>query len=337
VSSATIDVPGYRHQPGNHCGSTALRNLLGFHGLALSEEMVFGLGAGANFYYVTVEGESPSRFFNGRAARLEEQFLELTGTPLEMPSFGDDSEASWQAARETVDAGRPAILLTYLFYLDHYGNSAHFPGHAVVLAGYDDERVWLSDTGFPDLQETRIENLKKARHGKHPIFRLEGQMVRLPEGAELADVRGVAPAAIALAARQAIEPALGEFEGLPALRRFAEEIGSWPELAEDWQWCARFGYQVIEKRGTGGGNFRAMFARFLGEVADQGLADVTAEAELAAQASEAWSALAGELREASESEVPDTGQWQRISVRAAAILALEERLWPALAEQAGAV
>ena len=46
-------VPGYRHLPGNHCGSTALRNLLGYAGVELSEEMAFGLGAGAGFYYLT--------------------------------------------------------------------------------------------------------------------------------------------------------------------------------------------------------------------------------------------------------------------------------------------
>ena len=36
-------VPGYVHHPGHHCGSTALRNLLAFHGAEISEEMAFGL------------------------------------------------------------------------------------------------------------------------------------------------------------------------------------------------------------------------------------------------------------------------------------------------------
>ena len=72
-------VPGYRHLPGNHCGSTALRNLLGFHGVEISEEMAFGLGAGACFYYFTLDGQSPSAVHNGRTARLEENFRELTG------------------------------------------------------------------------------------------------------------------------------------------------------------------------------------------------------------------------------------------------------------------
>src|SRR6266511_1521046 len=64
-------VPGYRHVPGNHCGSTALRNLLAFHGLELSEEMALGLGAGISFYYVALGGSAPSRFTNGRTGRLE--------------------------------------------------------------------------------------------------------------------------------------------------------------------------------------------------------------------------------------------------------------------------
>ena len=46
ATTAPKMVPGYRHVPGNHCGSTALRNLLAFHGAEISEEMALGLGRG---------------------------------------------------------------------------------------------------------------------------------------------------------------------------------------------------------------------------------------------------------------------------------------------------
>jgi hypothetical protein len=208
VPDAVI-VPGYRHLPGNHCGSTALRNLLAFHGRRYSEQMIFGLGAGACFYYVRLDQSSPSRFTNGRVSRLEDQFLELTGAPIELFT-DDDRERSWNAAREVVDSGRPAILLTDLFYLDHYGRSAHFPGHAVVLAGYDDELAYLSDTGFEELQTTRLESLAEARHGDHPVFPLAGHMFHLPDAEELLDLRAAIPRAVARGARQMIEPPLGE-------------------------------------------------------------------------------------------------------------------------------
>jgi hypothetical protein len=320
--SATM-VPSYRHTPGNHCGSTALRNLLAFAGTEISEEMALGLGAGVCFYYVPLDGQSPSRFTNGRVGRLEEQFVELTGAPIALETF-DGPEASWEAARATVDSGRPALLITDLYYLDHYGKSAHFPGHAVVLVGYDDELAYLSDTGFTDLQTTRLDSLARARHGQHPLFPLSGHMYTLPDGEGAGDVRAAADAAIARGAGRMIEPPMGEYEGLPALRRFADEVGHWPEQIEDWQWSARFCYQVIERRGTGGGNFRLMYSRFLDECGRD-------EARLAAQAAAGWTELAGTLLAASELEAPDPVLWGLAGRQARAVLDTEERLWAALA------
>ena len=316
-------VPGYRHAPGHHCGSTALRNLLAFHGTEISEEMALGLGAGVSFYYVALDGSSPSRFTNGRVGRLEEQFVELTAAPIRLETFAEP-EASWDAARAAVDGGRPAILLTDLYYLDHYGTSAHFPGHAVVLAGYDDALAYLSDTAFEELQTTRLSNLAKARHEKHPVMPLDGHMFTVPDGAELGDVRGAAADAIDRNAMQMLDPPLGEFEGLPALRRFAAEVGDWPQQIEDWQWCARFGYQVIERRGTGGGNFRLMYSRFLDEAGRD-------EARLAADAAGRWTTLAEHLLVASETDDPQREVWERVGAAAAQVLDAEERLWPQLA------
>jgi hypothetical protein len=320
-------VPGYRHVPGHHCGSTALRNLLAFHGTEISEELAFGLGAGACFYYIVLDEHSPSRFTNGRAARLEENFLELTEAPLRLRTE-KDPEASWEMAKKDIDAGRPAILLTDLYYLDHYGRSAHFPGHAVVLAGYDDELAWLSDTSFEDLQTTSLESLKEARHSQQPIFPLEGHAIDVPQGAELSrdQLLAHAPKAIERAASQMLEPPLGEFEGILALRRFAAEIGDWPDAAEDWQWCARFLYQVIERRGTGGGNFRKMYSRFLEEAGYE-------ESSLAGEAAACWSRLALAARSASDPDEAVPEQWRELSAEAAKVLGAEERLWAALAER----
>ena len=101
-----------------------------------------------------------------------------------------------RGARRRSTTGRPALLLTDLYYLDHYGSSAHFPGHAVVLAGYDDEVAYLSDTGFEELQTTRLENLAEARHGTHPVFPLDGQMFTVADRRRARDPRAAAPAAI---------------------------------------------------------------------------------------------------------------------------------------------
>jgi hypothetical protein len=317
-------VPGYVHTPGHHCGSTALRNLLAFHGVEISEEMAFGLGAGACFYYVALEDASPSRWFNGRTARLEENFGELTGAALEMRTFEESDGDAWEAARAEVDAGNPALLLTDLYYLDHYGNSAHFPGHAVVLAGYDDEMAHLSDTGFEELQRTRLENLDRARHSSHPAYPLSGHMFTASGIVAPEQLQAAVPAAIERAATAMLEPEFGDFSGLGAVRRLAEEAGSWPKVAEDWQWCARFGYQVIERRGTGGGAFRLMYSRFLEEAGRP-------EAPLAAEAATRWTDLATAFHAASESDDPDPALWEKIDDDAHHVAEAEERLWSSLA------
>jgi len=317
-------VPGYVHTPGHHCGSTALRNLLAFHGVEISEEMAFGLGAGASFYYLTLPDASPSRWFNGRTARLEESFRDLTGAALRMRTFAAEDGTAWEAARAEVDAGNPALLLTDIYHLDHYGSSAHFPGHAVVLAGYDDEVAHLSDTAFEDLQTTRLDHLAEARHSGHPAYPLEGHMFTVAEAVDRAQLVAAAPAAIAAAAREMLQPSFGEFGGLPAVERFAAEAGAWPEAAEDWQWCARFAYQVIERRGTGGGTFRPMYSRFLAEVG-------RAEAPLAATAGKRWTELAEAFRVASESEEPEPRLWAEIDAGAKRVAESERALWESLA------
>jgi hypothetical protein len=318
-------VPGYTHTPGHHCGSTALRNLLQFHGVAdLSEEMAFGLGAGACFYYVALDEASPTRWFNGRTARLEENFAELTGAALELRTFEAGDGEAWEAARAAVDVGQPVLLLTDLYYLDHYGNSAHFPGHAVVLAGYDDEFAHLSDTGFEELQTTtRLEDLDKARHSQHPAYPLSGHMFIASGPIDEEQLQAAIPAAIERAAKAMVEPEYREYSGLGAVDRLAEEAGGWPEATEDWKWCARFGYQVIERRGTGGGAFRLMYSRFLEEAGRP-------EASLAADAATRWTELAEDFRTASEQDDPDPLLWREIDAAAKKVAEAENRLWTAL-------
>jgi len=318
-------LPGYVHTPGHHCGSTALRNLLGFHGVGISEEMAFGLGAGACFYYVVLDDTSPTRWFNGRTARLEENFSDLTGGILELRTFDEGDDGAWEAARDEVDAGKPVLLLTDLYYLDHYGNSAHFPGHAVVLAGYDEEHAHLSDTGFEQLQTTtRLEDLEKARHSGHPAYPLSGHMFTVSGEVTQEQLRAAIPAAIGRAAQAMVASELGEFSGLGAVERLAREAGSWPEVAADWQWCARFGYQVIERRGTGGGAFRLMYSRFLEEAGRP-------EAPLATEAAACWTDLAEAFRVASEHDDPEPGLWREVDRIAHRVAEAEQRLWTALA------
>ncbi len=193
----------------------------------------------------------------------------------------------------------------------------------MVLAGYDDEVAYLSDTGFEDLQATRLDHLAQARHSGHPAYPMEGHMFTVTEEVDRERLLAAAPGAIERAASEMVAPTWDEFAGLPAVDRLAAEAGSWPEAAEDWQWCARFAYQVIERRGTGGGAFRLMYSRFLEEAGRP-------EASLAAEAAARWTELAEAFHAASESEEPAPELWRRVDVEAKRVAEVETRLWTTL-------
>ena len=322
--SATM-VAGYRHVPGNHCGSTALRNLLAFEGSRSPRRWRSASVRASASTTSPIDGQSPSRFINGRVGRLEEQFCELTGAALALETF-DDAEASWDAARAAVDAGRPPLLLTDLYYLDHYGSSAHFPGHAVVLAGYDDEVAYLSDTGFEELQTTRLENLAEARHGRTRCSRSTATCSPSPTGCACATRAG---GRARDRARRAADARAGRWASSRACRRcarFADEVRDGPEL-EDWQWCGALllpGDRAPRHRG------RQLPAHVLA-LPRGGRAS---EARLAAEAAARWTTWRARCSRRA-SRRAEAALWARIGDEAAAVLEAEERLWPALAASSG--
>lgn len=84
-----------------------------------------------------------------------------------------------------------------------------------------------------------------------------------------------------------------------------ELVDVWPGLP-DWQWTARFVYQVIERRGTGGGGFRLMYADFLKE-AEVYCPEISVLGlcENMRQIGNAWTDLSLALKAASESPRTD--------------------------------
>ena len=54
----------FNHETGVHCTSSALRNVLEFHNIKMTEAMIFGLGSGMSLAYLSFPKTEP--FFGGR-------------------------------------------------------------------------------------------------------------------------------------------------------------------------------------------------------------------------------------------------------------------------------
>jgi hypothetical protein len=302
---ASVLLPGFTHRPGVHCGSTALSDALRVRGLDITEAMAFGLGAGLGFFYLDSPVLNPTRIILGRPWTLEETACDVLGAPVALRTEKDPVLA-WSAVRDALDRGFAPVLSTDLRFLPYWKTSSPFNGHRVVLAGHDEERgvALLADTEREELQEVPLADLERARASEGQPLGFTGRLwmeIDAPRGP--VRWREVVADALRRQARQMLLPVDG-FAGASGMERFAAEVPRWHELARDEAdraWCFRFAYQCIEKRGTGGGNFRLLYARFLEEAAlhHPGVAALALPARMAKIAA-GWTRLANSFKDLSE-------------------------------------
>lgn len=287
-----IHLADFPHYAGTHCSSSSIADVLRFDGFDATEPMVFGLGGGLGFIHARDPAGSPFHRFNGRAPDLEGKFYRRFGHPLAWAGRWDP-----QAIAQCLAAGRPLLAQTDIAALPYY-EPVHFPLHGIVVTGWDGAHATVADTFSQVLQRIPAQALHDALLGEGCPFMASpvhpGPVFRIAPAPRIAYT--VTPALLESAIEQAASELLTE--GIPAMREVALAIPRWPAEG-DWAWAARFAYQGIEKRGTGGGGFRGLYADFLAEAEPflpwlRGLDAVERMLALAGD----WSAIAGRFKRA---------------------------------------
>lgn len=325
-------VKDFAHRPGIHCGSTAMADILRHAGIDLSEAMVFGLGSGLAVYYLQSAHMSPSRQLMGRHFRLEENAADALGLRLEA-HFEADSRAAWQGVKQAIDADQPALVQCDLCELPYWKTSTPFNGHKIAVVGYDEtgDEAFIADTHFEGLQRVPLSALEAARASTAPPSMGNQNVWWTLEGGEPRALAEAIPEALERNAEQMEHDDSG-FGGLAALEQFAADVVDWREL-DDASWAYRFAYQCIEKRGTGGGNFRFLYRDFLQEAGDH--VPSIARDQLAismARTGSAWSTLARYLEAMSrwvdpQADKPDEDPTHHLESMAEAVFQFESTFW----------
>lgn len=301
----------YPTRPGAHCGSTAMRSLLAFHcGLDLSEAMVAGLGAVADCLVIEQPlGGLPFSCF-GRGLTMEMDAGRALGVGyVETPDF-DDARA-WEAVRQEIIEGRPTMLSGDTYYLGYHPSTSHFPSHRFVLVGFDDEArvAWIVDRPWVEPQACPYDELSASRNPPDwPVstYNLWGRFRDTTPRWGLGEAcrRAIKKAADRFLGRDRSQQTLvravmrGDAtvtSGLEGVSRLRELLGETLETPVGPS-LAKALADTFELRGTGGGNFRRLYATFVEEAGE--LVAVHPEAAPAAwRAAEAWTALAAALME----------------------------------------
>ena len=281
----------FQHVAGTHCSSSSIADILRYDGQLLSEPMVFGLGSGLGFIFSNDARYSPRYRFNGRALDLEGKFYALFGIRLPWAGRWDES-----AIERALALGRPLIAQTDIAYLPYY-DRVHFPLHGIVVTGWDGTHAQVADTFSAELQPVATADLRAALEGEGSPFMDPPYRIAAAPRVDAKIDADVLSRAIRIAAREMLEPVVPG-TGVPAMHRLAAEREAWRD-SSDWSWSARFAYQGIEKRGTGGGGFRTMYARFLEEARPYLPAiDRVRAVHRMHDASARWSAMAQDLKRA---------------------------------------
>ena len=293
ISIQKYQVNNFIHRVGFHCESSSMRDLFEFYGFPMSEPMAFGLDATMGFGFfdttnsISFIPESDIPFFlGGKQGTIEPNSLacRLLGITLRKQSFTSAHKA-WEESKKMLNQNEPLILKVDLGYLPYFEEEGdiHFGGHAITLAGYDEDKgiAYVGDTENEGFQEISIEKLKEARSSEHgPKFmhpsnaqfsmtrRLDGKCPPLAAGVKVAIQKVV---------NNMLRPSVNS-NGIHGLKQFANSIPLWKDKlrgeVKDAHGKsvsrARLMFELlhgyIETWGTGGASFRNLYSKFLEEL-----------------------------------------------------------------------
>lgn len=281
LASSVKPFPGFAALDGCHCVTNSLAKIFHYFGHPLSEEMLFGLGAGMGFVYWRMKmGASDTIFVGGRGnpKNFFRDIGERTGVVI-----CERQTSSVQKAQAVLLGAlaeqKPVMLGADMGMLPWFDLPAdyHFGGHTFVACGYDgDKTVLASDIeqkasgrkpGF--YAEITLEQLRKARSSPFKPFPPKNLWLEFG----FKDARKPNAADIESSIRQTIDAQLNppiRNLGIRGMRHTADELLKWPDqLSESALRMNLFNlYIFIEIGGTGGGCFRYMYSRFLKEAAE---------------------------------------------------------------------
>lgn len=289
---------GFKPFVGKHCETTALKRVLDYHGLSLSEEMLLGLGGGIGFIYWYTK-MMPSPFVGGRSGKgtdFPTNICRRIGADVTI-SETSSSKRGYEELKALLRTGEPAVVYGDMAYLPYFAlpEMAHFGGHVFVVFGLDEARdeVYIYDRGRNPVTVS-IADLAKARGSKFLPFPPKHRLLKISYPSKVANLEEGIKESIRECCRDMLKPPIKNI-GLSGIEKWSKLVVKWPEQFKGINLLGVLmnGFIYIEIAGTGGSAFRSMYAQFLEEassIIDQpALKEV---AEIIRESAAAWSEIA---------------------------------------------
>lgn len=294
---------GFQNLTGEHCATTALRQVFACTGIRLSEEMLLGLGEGIGFTYKREEGGGFPLMSMRGAGLLEFEANVCNRLGIKMKAM--KVKAKKQAEKDMlrmVEKGDPAYVYVDVKRLPYARGKTvcHIGTHSIVVAGVDSgTKTAVVADKHGALQDVPLATLADARDSACSPSQHDNTMLKLTYPKTLSPIASAIESAAAEVAGSMLS-ARDRNSGVRGIRFFAEQILSWPDElgAKDASMAFKNAAVLIDESETGGGGFRKMYGRFLGE-ASRMLKDeeLSALAASATGLGRKWSTVASKLKE----------------------------------------
>ncbi len=261
----------YKHYQHAHCESGVTANLLRHAGINISEPMAFGIGAGlffAHLPFVKVSG-TPGTTFRTWPGAIFKRTTQRLGIDMHTQRFRTPQRAN-QALDEVLATGKPAGMLSSVYYLPYLPEAFrfHFNAHNLVVYGKENGQYLVSDPILEDVTKILPEDLAKARFAKGTP-EPKGFMYYVKNVPQQVDFTKAVQAGIKQTCFFMLSPPLPWF-GNKAIFLLAKQIKKYPQKLPPRKASLYLGnvIRMQEEIGTGGAGFRFLYAAFLQEAGE---------------------------------------------------------------------
>lgn len=260
-----IDFP---HHQAAHCENGVTSNLLKFHGIHLSEPMIFGIGSGLFFSYMPFMkvNDLPVVSFRPWPGQIFNRINKRLGIKIERARFGSPEEST-AALDRNLEKGIPTGCLVGVYHLTYFPPAYrfHFNAHNIVVTGRENGEYLISDPIMPTIERLTRKDLERVRFAKG-TYPPKGRMYFIREVPASFDLKDAIVKGIQHACRDMLNIPVPLF-GVKGIRYLARQMRRWPKKYGDKKAALYLGQVVrmLEEIGTGGAGFRFIYAAFLQE------------------------------------------------------------------------
>lgn len=273
------------HRMAAHCENGATSALLRYHGIDLSEPMIFGLASGLWFSHVPFVRLSgmPLTSFRTFPGILFRRVTRLLGVKTKSRRFLYKKKAMEELDRLLLQEQKPVGCVVGMYDLPYVPPEYRFRfnGHNICIIGKDEQTdtYYVLDSNMTQQVSISSDDLLKVRYARGGTYPLLGQMYWIEDIPDrLPDFSPLITDAIRRTCRNMIgQPSFIPYFGTNGIFYMSETIRKWETKMGNKKALLNLAQviRMLEEIGTGGAGFRFIYGAFLQEsAAKTGMAEL---------------------------------------------------------------